>query len=846
MKKDAGMLLTSLDGEPVLLEGVRATGRVQDTLLSMTIEQRYRNPGTTHLEAVYTFPLPWGSVLMGVDVTLGGKALTGQVSAKHQAEQSYEQALSEGDAAILLERNRDGSHTLNLGNLAPGEHCVIRIHYTQSIGVEQGSVRLTLPTVIAPRFGNAAKAGLHPQQVPESNLFVEYPFEMTLDVVGSLAAARVASPSHPISVAPLLEPEPHGVRISLSRSAWLDRDVVLVLDQLQHESLGQTAADPFVAGQFAVKLALKPMVPPRESPLLLKVLVDCSGSMQGDSIASARRALQAIVQKLQNDDRFSLSRFGSRVLHRARAMWSVTPATRLGAERWVSQLAADLGGTQMESALASTFDLTVSPIEGLLTHKIQTQRLADVLLVTDGEIYNVQDTVALARTSGHRVFVVGIGSAANHGLIRQLADATGGACEFVAPGESVEPAVLRMFNRLRGGRLAQLQMQWPQAAEPVWQQALPASVFDGDTVHVHAVFAKAVQGRVVLTASAKDEPEEMVLSRTTVADALLQRSEETESKRSLVRMVAANRIASMREKLSEKNTQAREETSLAMTETAVTYQLVTSETSFVLVYQRAEAEKATDMPAQIKVRQMMAAGWAGNGSVRTADSVATDSISFSRASAESDRVSPFINAPAVWRASRSTSSTIAPTPVKSVPRFLKKMPNDSGIALPFGALPGVSVFSVRPAKQKNPRDIPGHWMSDDVYEGLTPLGLSIWLSENPQAQWPVDLQGLAAMGVGKAVTDWIELVLEPLLLQRGVKESSVALFLHWMTSQEFKNEMAEAVIRNSSKTLQAILESDHTSPTTGLKIFAPMTNAMCGTKGQCWPDHMLMLSTFIE
>ena len=117
----APMLLSSRTGEPLILEGVNASGQLHDALLTMTIEQRYRNPGTKHIEAVYTFPLPWGAVLMAVEVDLGGKPLSGQVHARPQAEAKYENALSAGDAAILLERNRDGSHTLNLGNLAPGE-----------------------------------------------------------------------------------------------------------------------------------------------------------------------------------------------------------------------------------------------------------------------------------------------------------------------------------------------------------------------------------------------------------------------------------------------------------------------------------------------------------------------------------------------------------------------------------------------------------------------------------------------------------------------------------------------------------------------------------------------------
>jgi Ca-activated chloride channel homolog len=54
------------------------------------------------------------------------------------------------------------------------------------------------------------------------------------------------------------------------------------------------------------------------------------------------------------EDRFSLSRSGSMVGHRSRGLWSITEATRLGANRWVGALEADLGGTEMEAALVST------------------------------------------------------------------------------------------------------------------------------------------------------------------------------------------------------------------------------------------------------------------------------------------------------------------------------------------------------------------------------------------------------------------------------------------------------------------------------------------------------------
>ena len=153
--------LETRNSEPMMLEGIRVVGEMHGLMLEMSVEQRFRNPLGRNVEVVYTFPLPWGAVLLGVDVQLGDRHLTGAVVEKQQAEASYEEALSEGDAAIMLERNHDQSYCLNLGNLAGGEQCVVTLRYAQILQFEQRGLRLLIPTVIAPRYGHdVADVGL--------------------------------------------------------------------------------------------------------------------------------------------------------------------------------------------------------------------------------------------------------------------------------------------------------------------------------------------------------------------------------------------------------------------------------------------------------------------------------------------------------------------------------------------------------------------------------------------------------------------------------------------------------------------------------------------------------------
>ena len=97
---------------------------------------------------------------------LGGKTLTGVVVEKRAAEAQYEEAIEKGDTAIMLERAGDGLCTVNLGNLMAGEEATIRYRYAQLLRFEHGSVRLAVPTVIAPRYGDPSAAGLQPHQQP--------------------------------------------------------------------------------------------------------------------------------------------------------------------------------------------------------------------------------------------------------------------------------------------------------------------------------------------------------------------------------------------------------------------------------------------------------------------------------------------------------------------------------------------------------------------------------------------------------------------------------------------------------------------------------------------------------
>jgi Ca-activated chloride channel homolog len=571
--------LSTDDGEQMALQSVSAKGKVNGLLLEMIIRQQYKNTTRKTLETTYTFPMGWGATFMDLSVEIGGKRLSGVVTEKKEAEDRYEKAISEGDAPIMLEKNSDGLYTVNLGNLKPKEEAVIEYSYSQLLRFEEGHVRLTLPTTIAPRYGDSAQGGIKKHQGVETDFLVEYPFTLSLLLAGGIEKATIECPSHQVQITK----QENGVEIGLVRSGFLDRDFILNLSKLENQSFFIVTPDKKMDPEACTVLAS--FCPPalanqKETNADIKILVDCSGSMEGDSIESAKRALHHVLSNLREDDRFSYSLFGSKVKHEFSSLKPVNQFNIGTASLLVSNTKADMGGTEIEDALLSTFKLK------------GTEKKADVLLITDGEVWDTSNIIAAAKKSGHRIFAIGVGTSPAETLLRELAETTGGACELVSPKEDIETAIVRMFNRIHLPRAKEIEINWGTDETPEWTVGTNTAIFSGNTHHVFAGFKHAPTKVAHLSYQLGNSAE-----RIGVGANFISRCEDG----NLSRLGAAQRLSSLSEG---------EQLKLA-----IDYQLITEQTNCILVHIRSAEDKATDMPNFQKIAQMQAAGWGGAGTI---------------------------------------------------------------------------------------------------------------------------------------------------------------------------------------------------------------------------------------
>lgn len=595
----------SADLSTNVLESVRIEGQLRDLACELTVTQAFRNESSRNIEAVYTFPLPHGAVLLDLVAKIGDRELRGSVLPKAKAEERYEKAITEGDGAIMLERSNDGICTVNFGNLMPGERATLTYQYAYLLSWQQDTVKFRLPMTIAPRYGDPIAAGYQPHQVPGTSVLAENRYSLQLNVEGVLAAAMFDCPSHRVSV----QHKNGNTSVALNGDkAWMDRDFVLDMKLSGvDKASAQTARDHILNGNVGLA-SFCPQFPGGQiESICAKIVVDCSGSMNGDSIEQAKAGLHRILDNLRETDTFNVVRFGSD--HRAYFPDCVCAKGRSlrNARQEVDRLQADLGGTEMGSALDFTYELHD---DGL--------RPQTILLITDGEIEAHREVIRKAIKSGHRIFTVGVGSAVAEEFVRGIADKTGGACELVTPNEGMAEAIYRQFRRMSQPRAIEAKIEWP--GEVAWQSpAEVGPVFGGDTLHVYAGLSIEAKGEVKLVMKLED-------GREVTQGVNLSSSEKPWE--ALPRIATAARIDDL----------DKERPALAE-ELSNQYQLVTKHTNYLILDIKAEDKKASDLPELAKVTQMLAAGWSGVSSVRVNTNVdSTPMVLFSGRRQQADSI----------------------------------------------------------------------------------------------------------------------------------------------------------------------------------------------------------------
>lgn len=570
------------EGKELLFQGVHYNVFIEGLMAKTAIEQKYTNPFDTNIEAVYTFPLVSSAVLLNVEIKINNRILKGQIVEASEADERYDQAMIEGDRAIMVEKDSAGVYTVKVGNILPNDDITVIFEYTELLSWKQDRVKLSIPTVIAQKYGDSSKLNMNgiKESVYSSNAENYFTFEMF--VSGVLADATIHSPSHTIDV----KQNTSITHIALYHSSELmERDITLTFDTAKDKenrsfALSGRSVDGYAAiASFYPSLEIETVKKPKS----VTFVIDCSGSMEGISIEKAKSALYKAIEQLDETDYVNMVLFG---FHSKKIFEHEVPASANNLKilkRTIDYIDADMGGTEMEDALHEAY---YGKVEGLEVERY-------IFLITDGQVYDHKRIIKNAIISEMTHFIVGVGYATDEALLEQIASRTKGSFENIDPNENMDHYILNLFKKINASKTTDIQIEWPvQSAREI----IPKVAYDGDTLTAYAFFKEKPVGEVVLTYTLENGETHALVTQMIDTD--------TDKSPSAVSRIVANAIID------------RVNNETLITKYSLDYQLFSEHTKYILTDEVSDDMKPYKRPKLHQVRTRIRA--AGIGPARVA------------------------------------------------------------------------------------------------------------------------------------------------------------------------------------------------------------------------------------
>ncbi|XP_026154928.1 von Willebrand factor A domain-containing protein 5A-like isoform X1 [Mastacembelus armatus] len=494
--------LLTVQKEPVPLKSIEVQLEVKDHVATVVSTLIYENKEDKPIEAVFVFPLPGDAAVCHFSAKIGQTEIVADVKEKQEAREEYDDALSSGQQAFLLEESEQSPDifSLKVGSLPPGESASIRLEYVIELSVQaDDGLRFCLPAVLNPRYQPQGSEGASVQvtSVPASQV----PYTLSF-------SARVSSP-RPISkvesscsLDPLqyLNTEQTQATVKLAAGHKFDRDVELLIyykDAHQPTAVveaGQASAKPgTLMGDPVVMLSLYPEFPQAVMSSLASCgefvfLLDRSGSMdfstdnserQETCIGSARDTLLLLLKSLPMGCYFNIYSFGSTYEHIFPKSVEYSQKTMEEAVKKVEQMTANLGGTEI-----------LMPLNHIYSQPCIPSQPRQLFVFTDGEVGNTHQVINLVKknSASHRCFSFGIGEGASSALINGLAKEGGGHAQFITGTERMQPKVMQSLRFALQPVVSDISVTWdlPKGVSVTVLSPPISTIFQGQRSLVYA------------------------------------------------------------------------------------------------------------------------------------------------------------------------------------------------------------------------------------------------------------------------------------------------------------------------------------------------------------------------
>jgi Ca-activated chloride channel family protein len=421
----------------VEITGVTAHVSILDQVAETVLEIGLRNTSTAKQEAEVLLPVPEGSVVRGFTFQGAGTEPTAQLLPREEARRTYDSIVAKIRDPALLEFAGYNLIRSSVFPVEPNGTQKIRLIYEHICPIDGSRMDYLLPR--------------------SESLDYKIPWNVTVKIHSKRAIATVYSPSHALEVQQL---DSNRIAAHTTDAAQHEPGSFRISCLFSDEGVGASLfayPDPKSGGGYFLLLAGAPPGSATAAAAIKRevtLVIDRSGSMNGEKIQQVREAALQLVAGLNEGEAFNIIPYNESVESFSKNPVLKSAETETAARAYIKGIQAS-GGTNIHDSLVEA--LSQKPTPGFLPI---------VIFLTDGlptvgqtSEVAIRELVTKANPHQRRVFTFGVGLDVNTPLLDKIASGSRGTTAIVLPKEDVEVKVGGLFKRLSGPVLARPQLE---------------------------------------------------------------------------------------------------------------------------------------------------------------------------------------------------------------------------------------------------------------------------------------------------------------------------------------------------------------------------------------------------
>ncbi len=464
---------------------------IENQVAQTTVDLQFTNNGEALAEGTFLFPLPEGAAVDRLTMIINGESYDANLLSAEEARSVYDEIVRQYRDPALLEYVGRGAIQANVFPIPPGESRRVQIDYSYLLEVDNGLVEYVYP--------------LNPDRRVDD-------FSISVEVTSNDPISTIYSPSHNLGIqrqgdkafragyeSALVSP---GTDFTLYYGIASDSISVNLLTY--RESANQDG--------FFMLLVQPPLSVAEETvvPKDVILVIDQSGSMDGDKWIQAQQAAAYVLENLNASDRFNVIVFstGYRVYSN-----EMLPSADAGeAVDWINGLYPE-GGTNISDSLTAALNLV-------------GERPTTILFMTDGEATEgvietpaIMDMLNDAARPNARIFTFGVGDTVNTILLDTIVRDFRGASTYVRPTQRIDESVASLFNKINAPVLTDVEIDFGGLnAELMYPQQLN-DLFVGEQITLVGRYRQGMEnGAITLSGTVNGQPQTFTYSNLTFRD----------------------------------------------------------------------------------------------------------------------------------------------------------------------------------------------------------------------------------------------------------------------------------------------------------------------------------------